>query len=389
MTPPAGIDATLRQAAESGRVPGVVAAAATAEGVVYAGAAGVRSLRTRETMTTDSVFSIASMTKAITAVAAMQCVERGKLALDQPAGEIVGALGSPLVLEGFDEDGEPRLRPAVRPVTLRLLLTHTSGFSYDTWNVSIRRFAERTGLPAARTGKLGALNAPLVFEPGERWEYGIGIDWVGRMIEAVSGERLDRYMQNHIFGPLGMQDTGYVLSDEQERRRATMHQRVADGSLEPLALQRTQQPEFCTGGGGLHATASDYLALLRMLLAGGALNGARILKPETVRLMAQNHIGELFVPPLRSAIPELSNDLEFFPGIPNKWGLSFLINTEDAPTGRSAGSLAWAGLSNCYFWLDPKRQIAGVMLTQILPFGDLEALALLGAFERAVYDSFG
>jgi len=382
------IDLLLRNAVDAGRVPGVVATAATAAGVVYAGAAGVRVLGSPARMTADTVFATASMTKAITAAAAMRLVEQGKLALDQPAGEIVERLKAPLVLEGFDNNGEPRLRPARRPVTLRLLLTHTSGFSYDTWNQSVLRLAQRTGLPAARSGKLAALDAPLVFEPGERWEYGIGIDWAGRMVEAASGERLDAYMQNHIFDPLGMKDTGYVPSDDQHARRAAVHARKPDGSLQPLPVERRPAPEFFTGGGGLYGTAGDYLAFLRMLLAGGALNGARILEPETVALMGQNHIGRLFVLPMRTAIPDLSNDVELFPGIPKKWGLSFLINTEDAPSG-SAGSLAWAGLNNTYYWLDPKRRIAGLLMTQILPFGDPLVLDLLAEFERAVYDSFG
>ncbi|MBV8575910.1 MAG: beta-lactamase family protein [Acetobacteraceae bacterium] len=380
------IDALLRDATEGGRIPGVVAAAAAPAGLFYQGAAGVRMLGRSEPMTADTVFAIASMTKAVTAVAAMQLVEQGKLALDQPAGDVVDGLRAPMVLEGFDEDGSARLRPARRPVTLRHLLTHTSGFSYDTWNLVLRRYAEQTGVPMPRTGMLASLNAPLLFDPGERWEYSISIDWAGRMVEAVSRERLDRYFHNHIFGPLGMDDTGYTPTPEQQARLAAMHRRKQDGSLEPLPAEERPEPEFFIGGGGLYSTAGDYLVFLRMLLAGGALSGERILRPETVALMGENHIGDLLVQPLRTAMPDLSNDVELFPGMAKKWGLSFLINTEDSLNGRSAGSLAWAGLYNTYYWLDPKRQVAGVLMAQILPFGDTAVLDLFAHFERAVYE---
>jgi methyl acetate hydrolase len=338
------IDALLRDATGGGRIPGVVAGAETLAGVFHQGAAGVRMLGRPEPMTADTVFAIASMTKAVTAVAAMQLVEQSKLALDQPAGDVVDGLKAPMVLEGFDEDGSARLRPARRPITLRHLLTHTSGFSYDTWNLVLRRYAEQTGVPMPRTGMLASLGAPLVFDPGERWEYSIGIDWAGRMVEAATGERLDRYFQNHIFGPLGMDDTGYKPTPEQQSRLAAMHRRKQDGSLEPLPVEERPEPEFFIGGGGLYSTAGDYLVFLRMLLAGGALSGERILRPETVALMGENQIGDLLVQPLRTAMPDLSNDVELFPGMPKKWGLSFLINTEAWPNGRSAGSLAWAGL---------------------------------------------
>ena len=379
----------------------MVAAAADDGGTRYEGAFGRRSLAGGSlaggslaggslagdaAMSMDTVFRIASMTKAITTVAAMQMVEQEKLALDQPAGEVVPALANPQVLEGFSADGQPMLRPARRPVTLRALLTHTSGFVYDTWNENLNRYAVVAGLPAARTGKLAALNAPLGFDPGERWEYGIGIDWAGRMVEAVSGLNLEQYMQRHILGPLGMRDTTFDPRPEWGDRLVTVHARAADGSLRPL---ETPPPpanrEFYPGGGGLYSTAPDYLRFLRMLLGGGTLDGAQVLRPETVALMAQNHMGALDVQPLKTFNPSFSNDAEFFPRMVKKWGLSFLINTEDCPGGRSAGSLAWAGINNTYFWLDPAKRVAGVLMTQILPFADAKVLRLLDAFEREVY----
>jgi methyl acetate hydrolase len=290
-----------------------------------------------------------------------------------------------MVLEGFDAAGRPQLRPVRTPITLRHLLTHTAGFSYENWNPLILRYLQETGLPPASGGRLAGLAAPLIADPGTRWEYGISLDWVGRLVEIASGERFDAYLQHHIFDPLSMTDTAYVLCADQEPRLAKVHRRLTDGTLQAFARERLHDPEFFPGGGGLHSTAHDYIRFLRMLLGGGRLGDAVLLRPETVALMGRNHTGALEVGTLHSANPDMSNDLELLPGIAKGWGLSFLINTEDAPTGRSAGSMSWAGMGNCYYWLDPNRGIAGVMLTQILPFADPIVLELFATFEAAVY----
>lgn len=380
------IDDLLGQAAACGAVPGVVAVAATADGVAYEGAFGRRILPAGPGMTTDTVFRIASMTKAITATAAMQLVEQGRLALDAPAAKVLPGLAEPNVLEGFAADGTPRLRPARGVITLRQLLTHTAGFGYDIWHADLLRYHQETGLPAPRTGRLAGLNAPLTFDPGTRWQYGINIDWVGRMVEAASGEDLESYFRTRILTPLGMDDTGFIAHPHMLGRLAAIHVRAPDG-LTPVDPQPAPNAprEFFGGGGGLFSTAHDYLTFLRMLLAGGEFNGARILRAETVGTMFRNHLGSLLVEPMRSAVPAFSNDVELFPGTPKTWGLSFLINTEPGPAGRSAGSLAWAGLYNSYYWLDPVRQVTGVIFTQILPFGDPTVLELLDSFERALY----
>jgi CubicO group peptidase (beta-lactamase class C family) len=329
------------------------------------------------------------MTKAVTSVAALQLVERGLLELDAPLGDLLPGLAAPNVLEGFDAEGAPRLRPARRPITLRHLLTHTAGFGYVIWNEELLRYARQTGLPAPGSGQLGAFAAPLLFDPGERWNYGINTDWVGRAVEAASGQALDVYFREHIFGPLGMTETGHLLRPEQRTRRADMHQRAADGRLSRVAFETPQEPEFFGGGGGLHSTAGDYLRFARMILGRGRLDGQQLLRPETVDLMGMNQIGALTVGALRSVLPERSNDAEFFPGTVKRWGLGFLITTEDAPGGRAAGSLAWAGLGNTYYWIDPKRQVAGVLMTQILPFFDPAVTRLYARFERALYDALG
>jgi len=381
------IDSALATVVTEGRIAGLVAAVADENGPVYNAAFGHRNVSDPQRMTTDSVFRIASMTKAITAAAAMQLTEQGKLSLDQPAKEILPFLADTKVLLGFDAHDRPILRAPRTEITLRNLLTHTAGFVYETWNEAMYRYAQITGLPAARTGKLASLTAPLNFDPGERWEYGINIDIVGRMVEQASGLDLETYMQHHIFQPLGMTDTSFNQRPEWDNRLTTVHARQADGSLVPVPAPPPVEREFYAGGGGLFSTASDYLRFLRALMNGGELDGKRILRPETVALMGQNHMGDLEVQKLPTMMANLSNPVDLFPGMSKKWGLSFLINTKPGPAGRSAGSLAWAGLNNTYYWLDPVKKIAGVFMTQTLPFADNTVLAALDAFESAVYKS--
>ena len=379
------LDSTFSQAVASKKIPGVVATAATDKGVVYEGAFGVREIGKPAPMTLDTVVWIASMTKALTATAAMQQVERGKLSLERPASEVVPQLGAAQVLEGFDAAGKPRLRASRRPITLRHLLTHTSGFSYEIWRPEIAQFQQVTGTPGITTCTNAALGTPLLFDPGDRWDYGIGIDWAGKMVEAVSGQRLDRYFKDHITGPLGMKDTAFKLGDSQRARLSAMHGRGPDGTPAPIEFGIPQDPEFHMGGGGLYGTAGDYLTFCRMILGGGTFNGAQVLQKGTVDTMGQNHIGPLEIGAFKTAMPALSNDVELFPGMSKKWGLSFLINTQEAPTGRSANSLAWAGLANTYFWIDRTKQVCGVFLSQLLPFYDGTALDLFGRFETEVY----
>jgi len=381
----ASIDKLFSQATESKAMPGIVAVAATDAGTVYEGAFGKRELGKDEPMTVDSVVWIASMTKAITGTAAMQLVERGELSLDRPASEVVAVLSAVKVLEGFDGAGQPRLRAPKRPITLRHLLTHTAGFAYEIWRSEIALYQSVTNTPGITTCANAALTTPLLFDPGDRWEYGISIDWVGKMVEEVSGQKLDRYFQNNIFGPLGMKDTSFKLSPSQRARLASVHQRDDKGALAPIEFALPEDPEFLMGGGGLYGTARDYLAFTQMILRGGTVGGVQVLRRDTVDLMAQNHITPLDIAPIKTAAPGLSRDFELFPGMRKGWGLSFLINTQEAPTGRSAGSLAWAGLANTYFWIDRTKRVSGVFLSQLLPFYDDTAINLFAGFETEVY----
>lgn len=379
------IDRVFATAIDRGDVPGAVAMAATADGIVYEGAFGRRALPDGAAMSADSVFWIASMTKAITSTAAMQLVEAGRLSLDGPIADVLPELAAPQVLDGFDAAGEPRLRGATRPITLRHLLTHTAGFVYDIWNGEIGRYMEKRGIPGIISCENVALNLPLVFDPGERWDYGINIDWAGKAVERASGQRLGEYFADHLFGPLGMRDTGFTLTPERRSRLVGMHARDADGALAAIPFELPQEPEFEMGGGGLYGTAADYLAFESLFLNNGRAAGSAVLRPETVRLMRENAMGELDVRPLKTAVPAYSHDAEFFPGMVKKWSLGFMISTGAVPGGRSADSLAWAGLGNTYFWIDPTRGVAAVILMQLIPFADPKALGLLAAFEKALY----
>jgi CubicO group peptidase (beta-lactamase class C family) len=333
----------------------------------------------------DDIFWIASMTKAITSVAAMQLVERGAVGLDEPLDRYAPELRNRQILAGFDTKGQPKLRPATRPVTLRRLLSHSSGAAENVWHAELRRYIEMQGLPTAPTGKRAALDLPLVGEPGSVWQYGLSHDLAGLVIEAVSGQPLDRYFAEHIFGPLGMVDTSYDPGPERAARQAQLYSRTANGALTPTVRGVPPSREYLPGGGALNSTAADYLALIRMLLDGGRAGESQVLRPETVRLLGQSVTVDLAVSRLAPTMPALSHTVEILEGHRKAWGLGFMVNLDDLPSRRRAGSLAWAGLSNSYYWIDPQSGVGGVLMTQLLPFADPEMLALADTFEASVY----
>jgi methyl acetate hydrolase len=367
------IGGKLEQAVEAGDVPGVVAMAATADGTIFEGAAG--------TLKPDSVIWIASMTKAITGAAAMQMVEQGKFGLDTPAADIVPEIARKEVLVGVGTDGTVKTRPASKPITLRHLLTHTSGMGYDTWNADIFRYVQAKG--PLKPNSMEMLSTPLLVEPGARWEYSISIDWAGLMVEAASGMKLDRYMKENLFEPLRMPDTGFRIGPAMRPRKAAVHVRNEAGGFSATDHELNQNPDVFMGGGALYSTVGDYLRFTRMIMGGGILDGVRVLKPETVALMSRNAMGDISCRPLKTQIPGRSTDMDFVDGM--KWGLSFMINPEAFPGRRSAGSLAWGGLANSYYWIDPARKVTGVWATQLLPFYDARAVARFEDFERGVY----
>ena len=381
------LDSVLESGTKAGAAPGAVAIVVNRNEVLWEGAAGERAIGSGVSMTKDTVGAIFSMTKAVTGAAAMQLVEQGKLDLDAPAGDICPWLNEVQVLDGFDDGGEPVLRAPKSVVTLRNLMTHTSGFTYEIWNANEARWREKTGAPSLFTLENKSLQAPLAFDPGTDWEYGTGIDWVGKMVEAVSGMTLGEYFAKYLTDPLGMSDTAFTHSPSMLERASAVHARLPDGSLQTMDLPPPENPEFETGGGGLHGTMSDFGKFIRMILNDGELDGVRVLEPETVATMCENHIGDLRVKNLKTVAPPFTNDAEFFPGQPKSWGLTFQINEQPADTGRPAGTLMWAGLANSFFWIDRTNGIGGAYLSQILPFADEKSMELFFDIERTVYKS--
>jgi len=371
------IQAVLDRAVAAGDVAGAAAAVIGPEGVRFQATSGTTASGGSVKVDEHTVFWIASMTKPVTSVAAMQLVEQGKLSLDAPIGDLLPALAHPQILE----DG--KLRPAARKITLRHLLTHTAGFAYSFTRAEYGAYVAANNIPPS--GTLGALNMPLLFEPGERWEYGINTDWVGLAVEAASGETLDAYFQKHIFEPLGMADTAFLPNAEQNARRVAMHQREADGSLLARPLAAVAVPEFFSGGSGLYSTLADYPKFLRALLNGGA----GILRPETLKEMFRNQVGGLRAGHLTTANPALHTGADTTPGVTCGWGLGFMIYPEDRPGGRRAGSVSWAGLANTHFWVDPAAGLGCMILMQVLPFCEERVLATCNSFEAAVYAAPG
>ncbi len=376
------IDASLRGAVERKEIPGVVALVTDKKGVLYESAFGVADIGTGRPLKTDALFRIASMTKPVTSVALMQLVEQGKIALDDPAEKYLPELKNPMVVESFDaKTGDYKLRPASKPATVRNFLTHTSGLAYPFTSAIWRDFKPRAG-------ETYAFGGPMLFDPGERWHYSTSIDVVGRLVEVVSGQKLEDYFHDHIFVPLKMNDTSYNVPEAKGPRLVAQQQRDGAKMDGPVVLQIPPLVGLTIanpiGGGGLASTADDYGRFMRMILNGGELDGSRVLKAETVKLMEQNQIGAVTVPALKAALPR-SADFTFIADGRDKWGIGFLITVDQLPGMRSPGSLSWGGINNTYFWIDPARGIAGTIMMQYLPFADANALAAYRAFELGAY----
>ncbi|HJS97806.1 MAG TPA: serine hydrolase domain-containing protein [Terriglobales bacterium] len=379
------IDQVLRKAVSQEKIPGIVAMVASQDRVTYQGAYGKRDTVKNLPMAPDSIFRIASMTKPVTSVAVMQLVESGGVKLDEPAATYLPELADVQVLEGFDGTGKARLRPAKTPPTVRQLLTHTSGFVYEIFDPEMQSYVASGAVPSISQGDDGFLKAPLMFDPGTRWEYGISIDWLGKLVEKISGQTLAAYFHQHIFKPLGMNDTFFNVPPNKQARVVSLEQRQPDGSLAELPRQPFKPVKFYSGGGGLYSTAGDYMRFMRMLLNGGKARRRRILRPETIEQMSRNQIGDLNLVQMKSMQPQFAKGPIRIPGSLDKFGLGFAINSQPVEGGRSAGSLSWGGIYNTYFWIDPARKICAVLLMQILPFSDDAAYSVAEEFERAVY----
>ena len=382
------IDQVLNDAVSGKKVPGVVAMVSVGDQITYEGTAGKRDVDKNLPMSLDSIFRIASMTKPVTSVAVMQLVEEGRVKLDESAATYFPELAHVQVLDGFDPaTGKPKLRAPKSLPTVRQLLSHTSGFAYEFFDPELHRYVESGAVPSAFQGDDGFLKAPLMSDPGTRWEYGISTDWLARIVEKVSGQNLEDYFHQHIFAPLGMNDTFYNVPPDKQSRVVPIYQRQADGSFVQSPPQPFKPVRFFSGGGGLYSTASDYLKFERMLLDGGKAGSVRILRPESVAQMTQNQIGDLTLVPMRSVMPDFARDPIYLPGSLDKFGSGFGINTKPVPGGRGTGSFAWAGIFDTFFWIDPSRKTCAVILMQVLPFSNEGAISVAEDFERAVYGS--
>ena len=370
-------------------VPGVIAMATNRSGNIYEGAFGKRDLSQAAGMTTDTVMAIFSCTKAVTGVAVMQLVEEGKIGLHDAAKRYVPEIADIMVLEGFDANGEPKVRPPKSDITVSQLLLHTAGFGYDFFNHDLVKYGAAKNVPSVVSASLASMRSVLLHDPGTAWEYGSNIDWVGKVVESVRGKRLGEVMKERIFTPLGMNDTSFTISAAMRPRLAAMHARSPEGVMSTrTGFELTQEPEQHMGGHGLYSTIGDYMKFVRMVLNDGAApeGAARVLKAETLAMMTANALGDMKIKMLPGAIPSLSNDAEFFPGSPKSWGYTWMINDQQAPTGRPAGAVAWAGLANLYYWIDRKNNVGGMWGTQILPFVDGVSVPGYLDFEKTVYD---
>jgi len=377
------IDQVLQDAVAKGAVPNVAAIAADRSGIIYEGAAGPRAVGAADPVTLDTHYRIMSMTKMVATVAALQQVERGTLDLSAPVEQYRPEFAQLQVLDGFDGD-TPRLRPPASKATVKQLITHTAGLGYWFWNADLVRWEAATGTPNVLSGSNVVFGAPLVADPGTRFEYGINTDWLGKVVEAASGLALDVALKEGITGPLGMDETSFAPSGEQRADLVPVHLQGEDGTWAASEIELALEPEYYAGGHGLHSTPHDYVKFQRVLLGGGELDGTRILQESTVDAAFTNQIGDLEFPAsIRAADPASSADFNAGPG--HKWGYGLLLNTEDAPGRRRAGSGAWAGLCNTQFWVDRTAGITGAVYTQSLPFVAPAVLQVYVDFETALY----
>jgi CubicO group peptidase (beta-lactamase class C family) len=380
------IDNALSSAISDQLVPGLVAAVGNSQEPTYINAFGKTKANADTDMRNDSIFRIASMTKAVTSVAIMQLLEQGLIDLDEPARKYLPSLSDTRLLGGIDTvSGQPVLRSPTTDITTRHLLTHTSGFGYEIWSNDLQKMVENSQLPSLWDDDSHYSESPLLFEPGSRWLYGISTDQLGLMVESVTGKRLDDYMRTAIFEPLDMADTGFTVADDKLDRLVSVSVPTDNMGYVDADYPAPETRGVLSGGGGLASTASDYMQFSRMLLNKGRLNGVELLQSETVDAMTSNQIGSLTVDELKTSNPVYSADVDFFPGVRKSWGLGFLINEEQVPNGRAAGSYSWAGLFNSYFWIDPASQTTALILMQVLPFFHGPCVKTLQRFEEAIY----
>ena len=370
------IRALLDGAVAKGAVHGISALVVDRNGALFHHAAGEAAERT--------LFRNASMTKAVATTGALQLVEQGRLDLDATVASILPEFGQLQLLEGFDGDS-PRLRAPASQATVRQLMTHTAGLGYFFSNEKLLRYLALTGAPSPLSGEKRSLSAPMVNDPGTAWEYGVNTDWLGLVVEKISGQSLGSYLQQHVYRPLGMSESSFAPSAEQRARLLRVMQRQDDGTLVPSLYDLPLNPEWDAAGHGSYGTIQDYGRFVTAWLN----DGAGVLKPATAQMALRNHIGSIVLPEMmKSAVPDLSNDVPGLP-VPQNWGLGFHLTQADLPGMRSRGTGDWAGLFNSFYWIDRSKGVGGVLMTQVLPFFDMPVIETLMGFEMAVYQQVG
>jgi len=376
----ARIDDLLAGAVRDGVFEGVCAIVVDRDRVVHTAAAGAARA--------DTMFRNASMTKAPATVGALQLVEQGRLDLDATVESILPEFAQLQVLDGFDGD-VPRLRAPASRATVRQLMTHTSGCGYTFTNADLRRYVQLTGAPDLLSGLKASMMGPLARDPGTLWEYGVSTDWLGFVVEAVSGQTLDVYLREHLYEPLGMHDTTFSPSAEQTSRLLALRFRAADGSLTSLDLDVPAAPEWSSAGHGSYGTIGDYGRFIRAMLRDGELDGERVLRAETVERAFSDHLRGVPLPTLmKSANPVLTNDVPAL-AVAQGWGLGFHLLQQDIPGARSSGTGDWAGLFNCYYWIDRAAGLGAALMTQVLPFFDMRIVQVLLGLEAETYGQLG
>ena len=376
------LDRVVAEAVAQHDAPFLVAMVGNRDGATWSGAGGMRS--PGQAASLDTVFRIFSMTKAVGSMAAMILMDRGKLSADATVESILPEFSQVRLLDGFDAKGPVLRAPRVK-ATVRHLATHTSGFAYEFWNANMGRYLQESGAPGILSGLISAMNYPLQFEPGERWDYGIGIDWLGRVVEKIDGRRIDQFCREEIFEPLGMTDTAFEVLPHMASRLADVAIRGEDGTFGEFALAPPSNPEFYGMGHALYSTAPDYLRFLRMVLNQGTLHGQRIISEAGLNAMLANQIGSVPIPLLKTTAPPITADVELFPGCKKSHSMAFMRFDEDVPGMRHAGSQGWAGVLNSHYWFDPKANLAGLLMTQSLPFAEPRFMSTYEKFEQAAY----
>ncbi len=373
------MDDVLNNAVAAGDVPFVVAMAANSDGVTYSGAAGQAS--EGRAAGEDTAFRVFSMTKAVGSVAAMILIDRGRLSMDTPVADILPAWNDLQVLDGWDGD-TPTLRPQRTTATIRHLATHTSGLEYEFWNPDMAKYLEVTQAPSILTGTRAGLMLPLMSDPGTRWGYGMSIDWLGQVVEAVDGRSIVDFCQAEIFDPLGMTDTAFE-PDALTDRLASVSIRGEDGKFGPFEIAPPAQPEIYGMGHALYSTAPDYLSFLRMVLNKGEFNGNRILSESAVEQMLSDQMQGLKFQRMATVAPQLTANVDLPEGTSHSF--AFVRFEDDVPGGRKAGSQSWAGVCNTHYWIDPASDVAAVIMTQSLPFVEDPYMRTYQAYEQAIY----